>query len=131
MNTSKTQHVEFYKALSFLFYAIAISDKHFVDKEKIKIIDLVKKDWNIKSKEFDSEEYIYSILRKLILDEIDMELAYVYFKSFFQLNPTLFPDKIKHKIMDSVYEIATTYAKKNKSEVQMLSRVHQLMFENK
>lgn len=129
MDNSTKNIREFYKALSFLFYAIAISDKHFVDKEKLKIIELVKKHWTIKTKEFDSVEYIYSVLRKLILDQIDEDLAYAYFQSFFQLNPDLFPIEIRHKIMDSAYDIANSYAKKNKSEVLLLSRIHQLMFE--
>lgn len=130
MENSKTSNIEFYKALSFLFYAIAAADNKIVDKEKIKIIELVNRHWEIKTPDFESKEYIYSILRKLIIEQTDAYLSYAYFKSFFQLNPSLYPFEIRKKIMDSVYEIAHSNAKKNKSEVGVISNVHRLLFEN-
>ncbi len=130
MENSKPTNIEFYKALSFLFYAISAADKSIVNKEKLKIIELVNKHWEIKTSDLESKEYIYTILRKLILEQTDADLAYAYFKSFFHLNPDLYPLDLRKKIMDSAYEIASSNAKRNKSEVGVLSRLHQLMFEN-
>ena len=127
---STTYTPEFYKSLSSLFYSIAASDKNIVPKEKLKIIELVEKYWSAKKEDFDSKAYIYSELKSLIQSKLNKEIAFDNFKSYFQENQSIFSFDLRKNIMNSAYEIANAFAKRNKSELLLLSKLHMLLFEN-
>ena len=131
MTTSSTIYTpEFYKSLSYLFYSIAASDKNIVSKEKRKIIELVEKYWSVKKDDLDSKTLIYSELKKLIGSKFNKEIAFDNFKDYYQNNSAVFSFELRKNIMDSAYEIANAFAKRNKSEVIILSKLHLILFGN-
>ena len=130
MATSKVHSADFYSHLAHLFYAIASVDHSITRKEKEEIIRLVDELWSAKNSELNSKEIIYSCLKKLIIDKTENQKAFESFKNYFLENLARFDDKLKEKVMDSVYNIANATAKRNKSELLILSRLHQLLFKN-
>jgi hypothetical protein len=128
-SASTTYTPEFFKNLSCLFYSISASDKNIAGKEKRKIIDLVERYWTSNKDDFDSKAYIYSELKRLIESRFNSEVAFDNFKSYFQKNQSMFSFELRKKIMDSAYEIANAFAKRNKSELLLLSKLHLLLFE--
>jgi uncharacterized tellurite resistance protein B-like protein len=120
---------DFYTFLSSLFYAIAASDHTISRKEKEEIIRLVDEHWAIKNENINSKEIIYASLKKLIFEKVDVENAFKQFASYFNQNPELFPSTVKETIMTCSYDIANAYARRNKSELVLLSRLHCLLFD--
>lgn len=130
MAISVLHSAEFYNHLAHLFYAIASVDNSITRKEKEEIIRLVDEYWSQENSEQKSKEIIYNCLKKLIADKTDNTKAYEGFKNYFLENITSFDKKVKEKVMDSVYNIANATAKRNKSELILLNRLHQLLFKN-
>lgn len=125
-----TYDPDFYKTLSCLFFSIAASDKHIVNKEKRKIIELVDRYWLIKKGDLDSKTLIYSELKSLIASGFNNDKAFENFQLYYKKHQDLFSYDLRKKIMDSAYEIASAYAKRNKSELLLLSKLHLLLFDN-
>jgi len=125
-----THHtVDFYKYLASLFYAVAAVDHNVVIAEKRKIKELVDENWSFKSGDIDSQEVIFSTLKKLITDNYDKEVAFLDFKNFFLKHPEEFPTHIRTKILDDADSITVAYARRNKSESVLISRLYFLLRE--
>lgn len=118
---------EFFAKLAHLFYAIAMTDGKMVLEEKRKIKEQVELDWAGKNMQSDSAEIIYRTMRTLIKNNMDGELAFEIFQTFFTQNRDLFTDDIRIKIMKSSDRIAMAYAKRNKSELIQLAKLHILL----
>ena len=123
-----TQSIEFFTHLSYLFYAIAASDKNISRKEKEEIISVVDKNWYKKNGSINSKEIIYSTLKKLIAEKTKSESAFEAFLDYQKANPSLFDPTIKKMVMESAYDIANSYAGRNKSELLFLSKLHQQLY---
>lgn len=122
------QSFDFYTHISYLFYAIAASDKNISRKEKEEIIRVVDKNWNVNNASINSKEIIYSTLKKLISEKVNSASAFDLFIKYQKSNPEQFNLAIKKTVMDSAYDIANSYAKRNKSELYYLSQLHQHLF---
>jgi sulfur relay (sulfurtransferase) DsrC/TusE family protein len=122
------QSIEFYTHISYLFYAIAASDKNISRKEKEEIIRVVDENWNVKNTSVNSKEIIYSTLKKLISEKINSASAFDLFIKYQKSNPAQFSLAVNKVVMDSAYDIANSYAKRNKSELYYLSQLHQHLF---
>ena len=118
----------FFAHLSYLFYAIAASDGHIPRREKEEIIRLVDIYWTIKNTNFNSRDIIYENLKLLIFEKTDKHIAFENFKIYYLENKELFPSLVKEKVMESAYEIANSYARRNKSEVLFLHLLHTLLY---
>lgn len=124
----KVHSAEFYSHLARLFYAVALADKTISRKEKEEIIRLVNVYWTRDSNAFNDKEVIYTHLRQLIADKIECTAAYESFKSYYIKNLDSFDAPLREQIMDSAYDIANATAKRNKSELTFLNRLHRLLF---
>ena len=92
------------------------------------IIRLVDRYWTIKKTDFNSRDIIYEHLKLLIAEKTDKNEAFEKFKSYYLENKELFPPLVKEKVMESAYEIANSYARRNKSEVLFLHLLHTLLY---
>jgi len=118
---------EFYKNLASLFYAVAAVDHKIVIAEKRKIKEMVEQHWSFESEDTDSQEVIFSTLKKLITGNYDKEAAFIDFKNFFLKHPEEFPAHIRTKILDDADSITVAYARRNKSESVLISRLYFLL----
>jgi hypothetical protein len=128
MGDLPSQNIDFFTYISFLFYAIAASDKEISRKEKEEIMRVVDKHWNIKNTILSSKEIIFSTIKKLISEKTSAASAFDAFIEYLEANQTLFDTTIKKMLMESAYDIANAYAKRNKSELLYLSQLHQHLF---
>jgi uncharacterized tellurite resistance protein B-like protein len=119
---------EFYSHLAHLFYAVALADKTITRKEKEEIIRLVDVYWTSDSNSINGKEIIYTHLRQLIANKVECTAAYDSFKNYYIKNLNSFDAPLREKIMDSAYDIANATAKRNKSELTFLNRLHRLLF---
>jgi len=120
--------VDFYRQLGTLFYAFANADGDFNRLEKLKIIELTMSDWCDPSEYPEAKDAIYSTLQKLIKEEESSNNAFLTFTEYYHLDREAFSIDIKKLILNSAYAISDTYAKRNKSEIVLFSRLYLLFF---
>jgi len=128
MGDLPSQNVDFFTNISLLFYVMAASDKEITRKEKEEIMRVVDKHWNIKNTSLNSKEIIFSTIKKLISEKTSVTSAFEAFITYLEANQELFDPTIKKMLMESAYDIANAYAKRNKSELLYLSQLHQHLF---
>lgn len=117
----------FFEALANIFYAIAIADKRFELSEKHAIFKEINSNWSYNINSLKSSELMFEVLRHNIAQNISDELAFKNFEQYYKVNKGLFSVTTKTAIMDAVNLIASSFAKKNKSELIMLSKTQLLM----
>lgn len=120
--------IPFYQALGNLFYAVASTDGKIVLSEKKGINDAILHDWNTKLGNIDSKEIIYQTLRELIAADLESNLAFENFKTYFQTNSAAFSEATKQTIMQNAEAIASVYAQRNKSELILLTHLNRLFW---
>lgn len=120
---------DFYRRLAHLFYAFAAADRHIVIEEKRRIVTDVECYWDFHTTTFDSKEIIFKTMRKIIVGELDKDLAFASFAEFYKDNKDAFSTETKIKIKDSANAIIRSFAGANKSELTMLSQLH-LLFQD-
>ena len=121
------QNQAFFEALANVFYAIAIADKKFELSEKHAIFNEINSNWTYAIDSSKSSELMFEVLRQNIAQNISDEIAFRNFEKYYIDNKELFSVITKTAIMDAVNLIASSFAKKNKSELVMLSRIQLLM----
>ncbi|WP_025740861.1 hypothetical protein [Aquimarina pacifica] len=130
MIPEQLQNKEFYKKLAHLFYAVSMADKKMVIEEKRKIVSYVEKYWSHSFDKNDSKEIIYETIRELIKKQMTSEEAYQVFKSYYQSKSDGFLKDLCQKIMEASDGIATSFSRRNKSELILLTKLHKLLFES-
>ncbi len=131
MKVAIQQQLELYKSLAYLFYATAVVDNRIRIEEKRKIKELVEKDWSYIIDGVNSQEIIFSMLKKLFNEGYDKEEAFSSFKDFFLHHSEEFSEGLKKKIMHTINQIVSAFRGINKSESVLISRLYFLMWDKK
>ncbi len=122
----KSSTYEFHQSLGQLFYAIAAADKVIRPKETQILEELIRSEW---TSEIESNKHSNSVtLIKLAFEKakgekIGAEEALDFFCSFYGKNKNLFTKEVKEKIWTTVNSIAESVSGKNKSELNLLSKL--------
>ena len=119
--------LEFHQALAHLFYTAAVADKSFIRNEKLKIIQLVESNWNIKFQNTESKDIIYETLKTLIAKKESSEGAFKVFETFFNANRSSFTKELRSKLLTTVYGIANASPSKSKGELIAMGRLDYLL----
>ena len=130
-NTRKTMN-ELYENLGKLFYAIAISDGSVHVKEWDKLKEIVKADWLYVDKftdryGTDAANQIEIVFDGLMEYEKTSKECFQEFKDFYKEHPHAFTKEIKSLAKKTANAIAASFARKNKSELIMLSKLELLL----
>lgn len=120
MTEDKIKTRAFYQNLGKLFYAIAIVDGTINELEIKALKKLVTTEWLNKDNSF----YIVDVFNWLNYDQdYNAEECYNSFLSFKNYNEELFTDEIKTLILKTANAIASSFSRKNKSELIMLAKL--------
>ncbi len=123
---------EFYQNLGKLFYAVAMADKSVHIKEIEKLRTFIRQYWlevDAVEDEYgeDAAFQIESVFDWLLEYEKGSEACYTEFEEFYKDNPNRFTSYIKVLVLDTANAIAAAFARKNKAELIMISKL-QLLF---
>lgn len=121
---------EFYTALAHLFYAIAMADKKMVVDEKRRIVAFVEKYWTVTVDTENSAEIIYETLRTLIKKNWGADPAFEVFKAYRCDHIEEFSQDVCKQLMETVDGIALSASGRNKSELVLLTKTHNLLFKS-
>lgn len=132
MKSSIETQILFYNHLGKLFYSIAAVDKTIVEEEINTLKQIVNTDWlaldGAKDKsEVDAMRQIKIAFEQLKQQEVNVYSCLKEFKTFKELHPYLFTDEVKQLIWKTVNSIASSFARKNKSELVFLSKLAALL----
>lgn len=111
-------------AIAHLFYAVSYADRNITKAEKVVIYNFIE-DFSI-HETFDKED-IYLQLRELIGSNISPKDAFAVFQEFYLQNKNQFTSNFKLELMKTSDEITSAFNNKNKSELVLLSQLHQLL----
>lgn len=110
----------FYQNLGKLFYAIAIADGHVDEYEETALKKMVKKEWL----PIDESFPILDVFNWLKADqEYNAEDCFNCFITFKSENEELFTQDIKRLIVRTANIIASSFSRKNKSELILLGKL--------
>lgn len=123
---------EILHSLSYLFYAVARSDRRIEKEEKAKIHELINDNWKILARKGDpfgvkAVELIDKMIAELDEDEYDSETALRQFKSIYDANREQFTPELKQFILDVCMKTAHAFNQMNKSELVILSRIENVL----
>ncbi|GMN08407.1 hypothetical protein MTsPCn5_37960 [Croceitalea sp. MTPC5] len=122
--------IDFYESLAHLFYAIAMSDGSMTREEKLKIIASVEQHWSVPIDTTNSKEIMYQTLRDLIANKQKSSRAFEIFQMYYSNHIAIFSEQLKHTIKEACDAIVSSFNKKNKSEIIMLTQLN-LLFKKK
>ena len=115
-------HIEFYKSLGHLFYAIAAIDNDIKDEEINTLKAIIESDWLTSN---EASNYIFETFRQLQhIENTNTEDSFQRFIDFKNTHQTLFNKILNYKIINTAAAIANSYAKQNKSELIALAKLH-------
>ena len=123
----KQNHTDLLVAIASVLYAIANSDKNLEKVEKEVIRDFVEDFSSSAAIDKADKEKAYTRLRDLIAKEKTALEAYAQFEVYYLENKQLFTEELKLELMQTSEKIATSFSGKNKSELVMLSKLHNLL----
>ena len=120
---------DLYEKLGHLFYAIAYVDK-FIAPEEIKRLQVsVRQQW-IPAEPPHSAVHVQEILdtfHRLKKEQMPADEAFEVFRSYIQAHKSQLDEDLITRIMDTANAITIAYAKRNKSESVLISRLYQLL----
>lgn len=126
----KSNNIKFYQNLGKLFYAIAASDKVVKEEELDKLKETVKKAWltsnlvqdDVKA---EAEHSIINTFKWLNRDnEYDAETCFNSFLNYKKDHEQLFTEELNALILKTANGIASSFSRKNKSELIMLAKLN-------
>lgn len=110
----------FYQNLGKLFYAIALADGEVNEIEISTLEYLIKKEWST----LDDAFPILDVFNWLHADqEYNAEDCFNSFIAFKNNNEQLFTNEIKQLILRIANKVASSFARKNKSELILLAKL--------
>ena len=117
--------------VSKLFYAIAISDSrlHDVEKELVKSAITDYRSFSEPSDQFNTDHNVKSeeIIQRIHQENLGAWELFDGFEKYYTDNKTEFSDAINQWIITKANEIASSYARQNKSEIVMIARIRLLL----
>ncbi|MRX66207.1 hypothetical protein [Maribacter luteus] len=119
---------QLYYHIGILFYAIAMADKKVHEEEYNKLKILLRQKWlqypDIDEKtNKDNALEIYNAFTKMLEQGTDSEECFNRYRTYFLKNKPKFTDELKALIWETGQSIATSFAKKNKSELVILAKL--------
>lgn len=122
----------FYRNLGNLFYAIAASDKTVREEEINTLKQIVNTEWlildGVKDKsEVDAMRQIKSTFNQLTKQTQHASDCMTDFKSFKKAHEYLFTDNVKKLIWKTANAIASSFSRRNKSELILLTELGNIL----
>lgn len=123
---------QLYQNLGKLFYAVAAADRVVKEEEEKTLKRIVKEEW-VKLEDTTDEYGIDAAYRiEVIFDFLkhrrpDSNQAFEDFKKFKKEHEHLFDEELKNLIWRTAGEIALAFARKNKSELILLSKLKMIL----
>lgn len=132
MKSSIEVQTLFYSNLGKLFYAIAAADKNVTDEEIKCLKQMINTDWlfleGIKDKtEVNAMRQLKITFDQLRLQKQNARDCIAEFKLFKQMNENLFTDNIKQLIWKTANLMASSFARRNKSELVMIAELSNIL----
>ncbi len=127
----KTQN-QLHQNLGKLFYAVAMADKK-IEEEEIAALktDISQRWYNLDSKlnglVLDGHHDIIKVFTQLFDIKAESNPCFMEFREFFNEHQNLFNTDLRKLIWDTAQAIASSFAKKNKSELILLSKLKMLL----
>ena len=118
--------------LGKLFYAVAVADKK-IEEEEIAALktNILQRWYSLDSKSngliLDGHQEIFTIFKELQNTRAVSETCFTQFQEFFNEHKQLFNEELRKLIWDTTQGIASSYAKKNKSELIVLAKLKMLL----
>ncbi len=107
--------------LGYVFYAIAKADDNLSFEEYVKLSQSLKKRWHhIAEAERELIKNQFNALQKVNMSAED---SFSVFIEFLHRNPKLFTEELKKLILKTGNEIAYSFAKINKSELNFMAKL--------
>ena len=118
--------------LGKLFYAVAMADKK-IEEEEIAALktDILQRWYNLDSKlnelVLDSHQDIITVFTQLHNIKAESDSCFMEFREFFNEHQNLFNTDLRKLIWDTAQAVASSFAKKNKSELILLAKLKMLL----
>lgn len=118
--------------LGKLFYAVAMADKKIEEEEIAALKTNILQRWDSPDSKpnglvLDGHQEIFTIFKELQNTRAESETCYMQFQEFFNEHKQLFNEELRKLIWDTSQDIASSYAKKNKSELIVLAKLKMLL----
>lgn len=135
MEPTDSTRLALYQLLGRVFYATAKADQDINEAEVATLKRVVKEQWlqvEESTDEFDSDaaHQIEIVFDYLLANEADESNALEDLEKFKLAHPSVFTAEISKLIMDTASKIASSFAKRNKSELVFLSKLFLILKED-
>jgi uncharacterized tellurite resistance protein B-like protein len=132
MNPSDKTMVRFYRQLGKLFYGIASVDKNVREDEITKLKEIIKSEWLPLENTHDifgsdSAYQIEIVFDWLMENDFEMDQTLINLDLFKQEHSSLFTPTVNELILKTANAIAKSFARENKSEHVLISRISELL----
>lgn len=122
------------KAIGFLVYAVASTDKHITVEEKNTVHTIVNENWKLLADKEDpfgvrALDFIDKMFNSLQDHEVKSEDALEYFKEVYAQNKEKFTPELIQFTLDICIKTGSAFNRMNKSELVLLSRIETLLKE--
>jgi hypothetical protein len=131
-NASNEHYKKFYEKLAHLFYAVAAADDIIRQEEKEVLHQMVLEDWLDleNSKDAFGTDSAFSI--EVVFDQLEeldlkSDRAFEMFEKYYHNHPEMFDEDVVKRIFHTTHRIASAFHQKNKSEHNLLTRIHILL----
>ncbi|EAR01756.1 hypothetical protein [Maribacter sp. HTCC2170] len=118
--------------LGKLFYSVAMADKRITPEEIASLKSAILKNWHIanpysKESNLEAQYGILSVFTKLQQTNAESNNCFKEFRLFFIEHQDVFNEELRKLIWHTAQAIASSYAKKNKSELVLLAKLKMLL----
>lgn len=128
----QNRYKAFFQKTGKILFAIAMADKKLDPKEYDILEELIHQEWELTSfgenetKYISQMKYAFDWLIENPKNEEDILTEYELFKTE---NLNFFTPEVKDFVYKTAHKIAASYAKKNKSELILLAKLHFILKE--
>ena len=123
---------QLHQNLGKLFYAVAMADKK-IEEEEIAALktDILQRWYNLDSElnelVLDNHQDIITVFTQLHNIKTESDSCFLEFREFFNEHQNLFNTDLRKLIWDTAQDVASSFAKKNKSELILLAKLKILL----
>jgi hypothetical protein len=123
---------QLHQNLGKLFYAVAMADKK-IEEEEIAALktDILQRWYNLDSElnelVLDNHQDIITVFTQLHNIKAESDSCFLEFREFFNEHQNLFNTDLRKLIWDTAQDVASSFAKKNKSELILLAKLKILL----
>lgn len=120
------------RALGYLVYAVASSDKYVSEEEKKVVHDKLNHEWKLLADSEDpfgvrAMDLIDKMMIKMADLHIESEDAFEEFKKIFEVYRDQFTPEIRKFMIEICISTGSAFNRMNKSELVLISRIEQLL----